>query len=143
MADKGVLKFIGVTEKVDGEVAKVRIFPEFREGLAGLSGYSHIIILYWLHLRDNDENRRILRVIPKKHSGAPEIGVFACRSPSRPNPIGFCVSELLRIEDCTLIVRELDAIEGTPIVDIKPYLPLADSIPQARAPEWTLHGPKT
>lgn len=143
LANGGMLKFIGMTEKIEGEVARVKVFPEFCEGLAGLGGYSHIIILYWFHLRDNNENRRTLRVIPKKHLGTPEVGVFACRSPSRPNPIGFCVSELLRVEDCTLIVRELDAIEGTPIVDIKPYLPRADCIPQAKAPEWTLRGPKT
>ena len=143
MTKEGVLKFIGVIEENDDEVAKVRIFPEFCEGLTGLNSFSHTIILYWLHLRDNEENRGTLKVIPRKHLGAPEMGVFACRSPSRPNPIGFCVSELVRVEGCTLVVKELDAMAGTPIVDIKPYIPRADSIPDAKAPEWTSHGPKT
>jgi tRNA-Thr(GGU) m(6)t(6)A37 methyltransferase TsaA len=72
-----------------------------------------------------------------------ETGVFACRSPSRPNPIGLCVVELLKIEKCVLTVKNLDAFEGSPIIDIKPYIPKADSIPNARVPEWTLHDPKT
>jgi tRNA-Thr(GGU) m(6)t(6)A37 methyltransferase TsaA len=72
-----------------------------------------------------------------------EKGVFACRSPSRPNPIGLCVVELVEVEDCFLIVKVLDALKDSPIIDIKPYIPRADSIPEARVPEWTSHGPRT
>ena len=71
------------------------------------------------------------------------MGVFACRSPSRPNPIGLCVSELVKIEGCTLVVKELDVKVEAPIIDIKPYIPRADSVPEAKAPEWTSHEPKT
>ena len=78
-----------------------------------------------------------------RHEGAPEMGVFGTRSPSRPNPIGLCVVELLKLEDCTLSVKGLDAKEGSPILDIKSYIPRADSIPEARVPEWTLKGPAT
>jgi tRNA-Thr(GGU) m(6)t(6)A37 methyltransferase TsaA len=142
MSDKGKLKFIGVVES-SGELSRVKIFPEFCVGLEGLNNFSHIIILYWFHLRDNEEERRTLRVVPRRHPGAPQVGVFTSRSPSRPNPIGLCVVELTKIEDCTLVVRGLDAFEGSPIIDIKPYIPRADSISDARAPEWTLHGPRT
>jgi len=134
------LKFVGVVETV-GELSKVRIFSEFCQGLEYLNNFSHIIVLYWLHLRDNERERRTLQVIPRRHPGAPKVGVFSSRSPSRPNPIGFCVAELVQIEDCTLIVKGLDALEGSPIVDIKPYIPRADSIPDARVPEWTSRGP--
>ena len=138
-----MLKFIGVVEEVDGGTSKIRVYPEFCEALKGLEAFSHVIVLYWLHLRDNDENRRTLRVVPRMHQGAPELGVFACRSPSRPNPIGLSAVELLKVQDCIMLVNELDAVEGTPIIDIKPYLPRADLIPNARAPEWASHGPKT
>ena len=78
-----------------------------------------------------------------RHEGAPEMGVFATRSPSRPNPIGLCVVELLKLENCSLVVKGLDANVGSPILDVKPYIPRADSIPEAKAPEWTLKGPAT
>ena len=142
MSEKGEVRFIGIVES-SGEPSKVKIFPEFCVGLDGLNSFSHITILYWFHLRDNEEERHTLRVVPRRHPGAPQVGVFASRSPSRPNPIGLCVAELTKIEDCTLLVRGLDAFEGSPIIDIKPYIPRADSISDARVPEWTNHGPPT
>ena len=140
---KSELRFIGVVEKTGEQEAEVRIFPEFCAGLKGIEDFSHLIILYWIHLRDNEEERRTLLVFPRRHVVNVETGVFACRSPSRPNPIGLCVVELLKIEKCVLTVKDLDAFEGSPIIDIKPYIPKADSIPNARVPEWTLHSPKT
>jgi tRNA-Thr(GGU) m(6)t(6)A37 methyltransferase TsaA len=134
----GRVDFIGV---VQDAASKVRISPEFCEGIKGLESFSHIIVLYWFHMRDNEKERRTLKVVPRRHPGASEVGVFSCRSPSRPNPIGLCVVELLKIEDCTLTVKGLDALDGSPVVDIKPYLPRAESIPNARVPEWTNSGP--
>lgn len=142
MGEEGKLKFIGVVEETS-ELSKIKIFPEFCEGLHRLGDFSHVIILYWFHLRDNEKERSVLQVHPRRHPGSPQVGVFASRSPSRPNPIGLCVTELLEIEGCTLTVRGLDALEGSPVIDIKPYLPRADSVPDARAPEWTLRGPPT
>ena len=138
----GKLKFIGVV-KTSGDISEVEVYPEFCEGLYRLEEFSHIMIFYWLHLRDDEANRSTLRVVPRRHPGAPEVGVFASRSPSRPNPIGFCVVELVRIEGCKILVKGLDAFEGSPIIDIKPYIPRADSVPDARAPRWTLSGPPT
>lgn len=146
MIGKGELRFIGVVEstgKSAGELSKVKIFPEFCVGLEGLNNFSHITILYWFHLRDNEEERRTLQVVPRRHLGAPQVGVFASRSPSRPNPIGLCVVKLIKIEECTVTVKGLDALEGSPIIDVKPYLPRADAIPEARVPEWTSRGPPT
>jgi len=142
MCEKGELKFIGVVE-VSGELSRVKIFPQYCVGLQGLDNFSHLIILYWFHLRDKKEERRTLQVIPRKHPGAPQVGVFASRSPTRPNPIGLCVVELTKIENCVLFVKGLDAVEGSPIIDIKPYTPRADSVAGARVPEWVLRGPPT
>jgi len=143
MANRGEVRFIGVVEKVGEQEATIQVFPEFCAGLKGIEGFSHLIVLYWIHLRDNEEERRTLLVFPKKHAVNVETGVFACRSPSRPNPIGLCVVELLKVEGCSLTVKDLDALEGSPIIDIKPYIPRVDAIPNAHVPEWTWHGPKT
>jgi tRNA-Thr(GGU) m(6)t(6)A37 methyltransferase TsaA len=143
MNSKSELRFIGVVENAGEEEAKVRIFSEFCPGLKGISDFSHVIILYWMHLRDHEEERRTLLVFPTKHAVNVETGVFACRSPSRPNPIGLCIVELLRVEGCLLTVKGLDAFEASPIIDIRPYLPRADSVSNPWVPEWTDHGPPT
>lgn len=143
MYEAGRLRFVGTVTKVEGDAPHITIRPEYGEALQGLSGFSHIIILYWLHLNDNEEQRRILKVTPRRHKGAPEVGVFASRSPVRPNPIGLSVCELLDVKERTLIIRELDAVDGTPIIDIKPYIARADCVPNAHSPSWTSEGPKT
>jgi tRNA-Thr(GGU) m(6)t(6)A37 methyltransferase TsaA len=140
MSKNGVLKFIGTVE-ISSDVSRVKIVPPFCRGLHGLERFSHLIILYWFHLRDNEQERETLQVLPRRHPGAPMIGVFSSRSPSRPNPVGLCVVKLLKIRDCTLYVTGLDAMEGSPVIDVKPYLPRADSIPDAMVPQWMSHGP--
>jgi len=136
------IRFIGLVKEYDDE-AKVEIFKEFSDGLRGIDEFSHLIILYWLHLRDSEEERRTLLVFPRRHAVNVKKGVFACRSPSRPNPIGLCVVELIKVKENILTVRGLDAFKGSPIIDIKPYLPGADSVPDALVPSWTLSGPST
>lgn len=143
MSGKGEVRFIGVVEKAGEQEATINIFSEFCAGLKGIADFSHLIVLYWIHLRDNEDERRTLLVSPRRHGANVEVGVFASRSPSRPNPIGLCVVELIRVEGCKLVVRELDAFEGSPIIDIKPYIPRADAVQNARVPEWIWHGPKT
>jgi len=134
MSQQGKLNFIGVVERAGKQEATVQVFPEFCFGLKGLEAFSHIIILYWIHLRDNERERKTLLVFPRKRKVKVQTGVFACRSPSRPNLIGLCAVKLLRIEGCRLTVEGLDALKGSPIVDIKPYIPRTDSIPKARVP---------
>lgn len=137
------LMFIGTVIKVEEDEAEIEIFPQFCGGLKGIEAFSHLYILYWAHLRDNENERKTLLVFPKRHAVKVETGVFACRSPSRPNPIGLCVVELIDIRGCQLSVRGLDAFQDTPIVDIKPYIPRADSIPHTKVPDWTARGPAT
>lgn len=139
MGGKGELKFVGVVEVAGEEEAKVRIFPEFCDALKGINGFSHIMILYWIHLRDNEKERGVLQVVPRGRSNSVKVGVFACRSPSRPNPVGLCVVKLVKVEDCVLTVKGLDAFEGSPIIDVKPYIQRRDAVPNAYTPEWILH----
>jgi len=142
MYQEGKVRFIGIVEKA-GETSRIRVFKKFCKGLYRLDSFSHVIVLYWLHLKDNPSERNTLKVVPKRHLGAPEVGVFASRSPSRPNPIGLCVVELSSIDGCNLFVKDLDAVDGSPIIDIKPYIPRADTVATAQAPSWTQVGPST
>lgn len=135
MEKEGKLHFVGVVEKA-GEEAEIRISPKYCAGLKGVEDFSHLIVLYWIHLRDNEEERQTTLVYPRRHKVNMLTGVFACRSPSRPNPIGLCIVKLVKRKDCTLTVRGLDAFEGTPIIDIKPYIPEIDAVPDAHTPEW-------
>lgn len=138
MVEHGNVIFIGTVETT-GETSTLRIFTEFCPALLGIERHSHLIVLYWFHLRDNPEHRKTLQVTPPRHEGAPLTGVFACRSPSRPNPIGVTVVRLERRDGCKLMVSGLDALEGSPIVDIKPYNPKSDSVPEAEVPSYMKH----
>jgi tRNA-Thr(GGU) m(6)t(6)A37 methyltransferase TsaA len=130
---------IGVVESVN-ELARIKVFPGYCDGIYRLEEFSHLIVLYWFHERDNENERSVLRVVPKRHQAREEVGVFASRSPSRPNPIGLCVVRLVKVEGCVLVVEGLDAFEGSPVIDIKPYLPRADFVSDAKVSEWTSHG---
>ncbi|MDI9632806.1 MAG: tRNA (N6-threonylcarbamoyladenosine(37)-N6)-methyltransferase TrmO [Methanolinea sp.] len=96
-------------------VSTIEVRPEFRDGLYRIGESRHLFVLCWLDRADRDT----LRVVPP-HDPV-EKGVFATRSPDRPNPISLSLVDLLGVEGCTLTVRGLDALDGTPVVDIKPY----------------------
>jgi len=138
---QGSISFIGQVERIEGSISRIKIKTEFCEGLNKIDSFSHLIIIGWFHLKDSKKDRQTINVIPKRYPGAPEIGVFASRSPSRPNPIAISAVELLGIEGCTVLVKGLDFMEETPIVDIKPYLPRADKIIDVKTPAWTTKGP--
>lgn len=109
-----------------GVKAKVEVFSEFRDGLADLDGFSHIILLYHLHRSDGYK----LRVVPFMDTVA--RGLFATRAPRRPNPIGLSIVQLDKIEDGVLYIQNVDIVDGTPLLDIKPYVPEFDNQPEIR-----------
>jgi len=98
----------------------VEVFPDFAEGLKDLEGFSHVILLYHLH----EVRRTDLTVTP--FLGSEPHGVFATRAPTRPNPIGLSVVKLDRIEGRSLHLANLDILDGTPVLEIKPYVPEFD-----------------
>ena len=102
--------------------AQVIIDPAYEKALDGIESFSHIIIVFWLHKIKKSE-RLIMQVHPYRNPSLPLKGVFATRSPVRPNPIGLTVVKLLKRKANILTVEGLDAIDGTPVLDIKPYLP--------------------
>ena len=129
---------------VDRGTFTLRIAPPYRAALRGPEGFSHADVLFWCDQVDTDELRRVL-LCPKPYKKAPaELGVFATRSPVRPNPIALTPVELLQIDIDEGFVRVpyLDAEDNSPILDIKPYHPCTDRIREVRVPEWCAHWPK-
>lgn len=104
-----------------GVKGSVEIFEEYRSGLKDLDGFSHIILLYHFH-RSQGFN---LRVVPFMDSKL--RGLFATRAPRRPNPIGLSIVQLDKIEDGVLQIQNVDILDGTPLLDIKPYVPEFDT----------------
>lgn len=108
-----------------GHVCTITLDPRYAAGLADVAGCSHLLVLYWM-----DKARRDLMVQSPRHHGAPR-GTFAIRSPVRPNPIAASVVELKRIDGTHLEVVGLDCLDGTPLLDLKPYFASTDAVPQA------------
>jgi tRNA-Thr(GGU) m(6)t(6)A37 methyltransferase TsaA len=104
----------------EGVRGRVRLFPEYVPGLQDLGGFSHIILIYHFHLTHDAP----LRVTPFLDTVA--RGVFATRSPNHPNAIGISIVRLLDIKDGTLEIEDLDIVNETPLLDIKPYVPAFD-----------------
>lgn len=126
---------VGVVKK-QGKRAYLEIYPEYAPALDGLEGFSHVWVFYWFHENDNPQERQTLKVHPRRDPANPLTGVFACRAPVRPNLIGFTACRILKVDGNRVEVADLDARDGSPIVDLKPYIPQGDSIPEARTPEW-------
>ena len=108
---------------------------ELIPALEGIETYSHVIVIFYMHQVPEPERART-QVHPRHDERYPLQGVFATRTPSRPNPVGVAVVPLVRRRRNILRVVGLDAIDGTPVLDLKPYLPHYDSVPEARLPEW-------
>ena len=115
--------------------SEIEIGDELSEALDGLEGFSHIIVIYWMHRSPAGEIA--VKIHPRGRQELPLVGLFATRSPHRPNPIGKATSELLQRRGNILKVKGLDAIDGTPVLDIKPYMPSYDAPADARTPPWT------
>ena len=111
---------------IDGTV---EVFQEYTEGLKDIDGFSHVILVYHFHLVKESS----LKVKPFMDDQT--HGVFSTRAPNRPNPIGISVVQLVKIEGNILQVKDLDIVDGTPLLDIKPYVPEFD-IRDAKKKGW-------
>jgi tRNA-Thr(GGU) m(6)t(6)A37 methyltransferase TsaA len=100
-----------------GTKGTVEVFPEYAEGLQDIKGFSHIILLYHFHLS------KTVSLLCKPFMDDTLHGIFSIRGPSRPNPIGISTVRLIRIKNNILQVQDLDIVDGTPLLDIKPYVP--------------------
>ena len=115
--------------------SRLQLLPELAPALEGLAGFSHLIVVCWLH-EVNEDERALRQVHPAGDQRLPARGVLALRTHHRPNPIAVSVVSVDAVDGTTVSVRGLDAIHGTPVLDIKPYLPPYDSVPDAKLAAW-------
>lgn len=126
---------IGTVEKRN-KVATIEIDHAYKKALLCLKQFSHIHVFYWFDRNDTPEKRSILQVHPRGNKKIPLTGVFATRAPVRPNLIALCTCKIISIEGCTIRVDSIDALDNSPVIDIKPYIPASELIPEAKVPEW-------
>lgn len=115
--------------------ARIALQPEYRGGLRGLEQFSHALIVTFLHEARFEPTKHLLRR-PRGLASMPEVGIFAQRAKDRPNPLGITAVTIIGVESGALVVRGLDVINGTPVLDVKPYYPAYDRVMNAVVPEW-------
>lgn len=132
---EGARELRAVCLKISNRVSELEIEPRYEPMLDGIEGFSHIQVLYWPHLLEPG-GRALEKVHPRRRADIPKQGVFATRSPARPNPLLLSTVRLLAREGATLRVQGLDAVDGSPILDIKPYAPELSEAENPRVPAW-------
>jgi len=115
-------------------VSEIVLRDDLAEALDGIEDFSHLFVIFWMH-EISEEERRTMKARPRGRGDMPLLGVFATRTPHRPNLIGLTLVELLKVEGNVVTVRGLDAVDGTPVLDIKPF-DYWDMAEDARVPEW-------
>ena len=117
-----------------GTAARIEIDPRWTTALSGLDGFSHLVVLCYLHLSPQADPPD--RVHPTGDPELPLVGLFGTRSPHRPNPIALSIVPLVTRQENVLHVRDLDMYDGTPVLDLKPYLPHPYAPSEMAYPEW-------
>ena len=132
----GVVRTTAVGDEVKDKtkISQIVIHSELAEALEGVDGFSHLFVLFWLH-KIPDEQRKTLKVHPRGRKDLPLLGIFATRTMLRPNPVGLTLVELVKAEGNVLTVRGLDAFDGTPVLDMKPF-DSWDIAKDAKVPAW-------
>jgi len=127
---------IGKVEK-KGKSVWLRIFERYADALKGLDGFSHVWVLYWFDKNDTPRKRSILQVHPRGNKKNPLTGIFACRAPVRPNLIALSLCKILSVKGGVVHIEKIDAFDGSPVLDLKPYAPGIDSPTKGvRLPDW-------
>ena len=127
---------VGRVQKKDKTVT-LKIFDRYADALKGLDGFSHVWVLYWFDKNDTPQKRSILQVHPRGNRENPLTGVFACRAPVRPNLIALSLCRILSVKASVIHIDKIDAFDGTPILDLKPYIAGIDSpTKDVRLPNW-------
>jgi tRNA-Thr(GGU) m(6)t(6)A37 methyltransferase TsaA len=116
-------------------VSEIHLVEPLAAGLLGIETFSHVLVLFFMHEAAFDPAADLVRR-PRGRADLPEVGIFAQRAKHRPNPIGLTAVRIVGHEGNVLRVRGLDAIDGTPVLDIKPYVPVFDRVDGAVTPAW-------
>jgi len=117
-------------------VSELMIDESLKDALIHIDDFSHVIVLYWMHIDNHPGEPRPLTSHPHRNPENPLVGLFSNRNPDRPNRIGLCLSKVVELQGNILKVTMLDAIDGTAIIDIKPYIPRIDAAPDAKVASW-------
>jgi tRNA-Thr(GGU) m(6)t(6)A37 methyltransferase TsaA len=120
--------------RLSDETITIEIFPDFISGLKDIDRLSYMIVLYW-----GDRSNRDILQSKTPFSNGEMVGVFCSRSPNRPNPIAICVAKLIRQENNLLFVQGVDALDGSPLLDLKVYSPELDAIDYVKFTQNSLH----
>jgi tRNA-Thr(GGU) m(6)t(6)A37 methyltransferase TsaA len=126
---------LAVDEDWGAVESTIELEPALRPGLRGLEGFSHVVVVAFLHGACFDPARHLVRR-PRGLASMPELGIFAQRAKDRPNPLGVSCVPLVAVEAEGVRVRGLDAVDGTPVLDLKPYFPQFDAAGEPRVPAW-------
>ncbi len=142
--EKLTVQAIG-TIKVEGENMSIALDKRYAPALNGLDDFSHINILWWFSGCDNERDRGSLEESSPYKGAPPVLGTFATRSPLRPNPLALSCSGVTYIdqENAVIGLSYIDADDGTPVLDIKPYTPSLDRVENPKVPQWCEHWPKS
>jgi len=132
---------IGLVEKQKGQRPRIVLFEKYAAGLKGLADWSHVHVFWWFDRNDTPQRRAILQVHPRGDRQNPLTGVFACRAPVRPNLIALSVCKIISVTGNVLTVDQIDAFDGTPVLDLKPVIP-PDRPKELRVPSWARGGPR-
>ncbi|MBW2493041.1 MAG: tRNA (N6-threonylcarbamoyladenosine(37)-N6)-methyltransferase TrmO [Deltaproteobacteria bacterium] len=135
MKDRYDIFPVGVIKK-DSETVRIEIFKEYRDALLRLDDFSHITVCYWFHENDTLKKRKTLQVHPRKNKKNPLSGVFATHSPLRPNLIAISICKILSIKDTTIFIEKIDAFDGSPVIDIKCFIPSRTLTSDIKLPDW-------
>ncbi len=117
-------------------VSRIELAPKYASALDGIEEYSHLLVIFWLSRVSSAARGKILKIHPRSRPDLPLVGVFATRTQYRPNPIGLTQVQLLGRKGHILTVKGLDALNGTPVIDIKPISPKTEMPARFRVPEW-------
>ena len=128
--------------KRHAEQISIELSPAYCPALDGLDKFSHVIVYWWAERYDT-EDYRTTTILPLPYANNQEAGVFSCRAPVRPNLIMSTVCEILDInqEQGTIQIKNIDAFDNTPVIDLKAYLPIMDRVPDVRVPDYVLEWP--
>jgi len=133
---------IGRVVAKKGEPPQIVLFDRYGGGLLGLDGWSHVDVFWWFDKNDTPQRRGMLQVHPRGNRKNPLTGVFACRAPVRPNLVALTVCKIVSVKGSTVTVDKIDAFDGTPVVDLKPFTPPDAPKEGVRVPDWARGGPR-
>lgn len=131
--------------RLSDEGSFIELDLKYAPALKELEGFSHVNVIWWFSDFDTEQARNVLEAPSPYKKGPQTMGVFATRSPVRPNPVAMTTAQILKVdtENARIAIAYIDANHGSPVIDLKPYTPSLDRVEEPRVPEWCKHWPNS